>query len=115
MIEECALTGSPATEIARRAIPALARYREPCHSRSIFEIAVTLVPFVALWAVAWAAVHFGYWELSFLAGVPAAGLLVRLFMIQHDYGHVTPYDDWRRAHANYHVNSGHLDRRGVAT
>jgi len=134
MMEKCALTGSPATEIARRAIPALTRYREPCHFRSIFEIAVTLVPFVALWAVAWAAVHFGYWELSFLAGVPAAGLLVRLFMIQHDCGHgsffryrlandwvgrflgvltLTPYDDWRRAHAIHHANSGHLDRRGV--
>jgi omega-6 fatty acid desaturase (delta-12 desaturase) len=86
MIEKSVLTGAP-TDIARRVIPALARYREPCHSRSIFEIGVTLVPFVALWAVAWAAVHFGDCELSFLAGVPAAGLLVRLFMIQHDCRH----------------------------
>jgi omega-6 fatty acid desaturase (delta-12 desaturase) len=37
--------------------------------------------------LAWAAVHFGYWELSFLLGIPAAGFLVRLFMIQHDCGH----------------------------
>jgi hypothetical protein len=110
-----------AADVARRAIATFARYREPSHCRSIFEIAVTLVPFVALWALAWAAVHFGYWELSFLPGVPAAGFLVRLFMIQHDCGHgsffryrlvndwvgrflgvltLTPYDDWRRAHAN---------------
>src|SRR5262245_19941724 len=55
-------------------------------------------------------------------------------MIQHDCGHgsffryrlandwvgrflgvltLTPYDDWRRAHAIHHANSGHLDRRGV--
>jgi omega-6 fatty acid desaturase (delta-12 desaturase) len=26
---------------------------------------------------------------------------------------LTPYDDWRRAHAIHHANSGHLDRRGV--
>jgi omega-6 fatty acid desaturase (delta-12 desaturase) len=26
---------------------------------------------------------------------------------------LTPYDDWRRAHANHHANSGHLERRGV--
>src|SRR5262245_30380630 len=45
--------------------------------RTIFEIAVTFVPFSALWALAWAAVHFGYWELSFLLGIPAAGFLVR--------------------------------------
>ena len=26
---------------------------------------------------------------------------------------LTPYDDWRRAHAIHHANSGHLDRRGI--
>ena len=134
MLEKSAFTAPPAADLARRAIPALAQYRQPRHCRSIFEIAVTLVPFVTLWALAWAAVHFGYWELSFLLGVPAAGFLVRLFMIQHDCGHgsffryrlandwvgrflgvltLTPYDDWRRAHAIHHATSGHLDRRGV--
>src|SRR3974390_1314102 len=134
MEDKSAFIAPPAADVARRALPALARYRDPCHSRSIFEIAVTLVPFVALWALAWAAVHFGYWELSFLLAVPAAGFLVRLFMIQHDCGHgsffryrpandcvgrflgvltLTPYDDWRRAHAIHHANSGHLERRGA--
>src|SRR5262250_3300369 len=134
MIEKSAFATLRAADVARRAVPALARYREPSLSRSIFEIAVTLVPFVALWVLAWAAIHFGYWELSFLLGVPAAGFLMRLFMIQHDCGHgsffryrlandwvgrflgvltLTPYDDWRRAHATHHANSGHLDRRGV--
>jgi acyl-lipid omega-6 desaturase (Delta-12 desaturase) len=133
-VEEGAFTASAPADVARRALPTFARYREPSHCRSIFEIAVTLVPFVALWALAWAAVHFGYWELSFLLGVPAAGFLVRLFMIQHDCGHgsffryrlandwvgrflgvltLTPYDDWRRAHATHHANSGDLDQRGV--
>jgi omega-6 fatty acid desaturase (delta-12 desaturase) len=79
-------------------------------------------------------VHFGLWELSFLLAIPAAAFLVRLFMIQHDCGHgsffryrvandwtgrflsvltLTPYDDWRRAHAVHHANSGHLDHRGI--
>jgi acyl-lipid omega-6 desaturase (Delta-12 desaturase) len=40
-----------------------------------------------LWALAWAALHFGYWWLSLMLAVPAAGFLVRLFMIQHDCGH----------------------------
>jgi acyl-lipid omega-6 desaturase (Delta-12 desaturase) len=134
MVEKGDCAAPPAAGAARHAMPNLARYREPCHSRSIFEIVVTLVPFVTLWALAWAAVHFGYWEWSFLAGVPAAGFLVRLFMIQHDCGHgsffryrpandwvgrflsvltLTPYDDWRRTHAIHHANSGHLGRRGV--
>ena len=112
----------------------LARYREPSHSRSIFEIAVTLVPFAGLWALAWASIYFGYWWLVFLLWIPAAGFLLRLFIIQHDCGHgaffrhrlandwvgrvigvltLTPYDAWRRAHAIHHASSGHLDRRGI--
>jgi acyl-lipid omega-6 desaturase (Delta-12 desaturase) len=112
----------------------LARYREPNHARSIFEIAVTLVPLVALWAVAWAAYYFGFWWISLLLAVPAAGFLARLFMIQHDCGHgsffrhrlandwvgrtigvltLTPYDVWRRTHATHHASSGHLERRGI--
>ena len=123
----------PAAELAQRSRRALAGYREPRHSRSIFEIAVTLVPFAALWTLAWVAVHFGHGELSLLLGIPAAGFLVRLFMIQHDCGHgsffryrlandwvgrilsvltPTPYDDWRHSHA-IHAASGDLDRRGI--
>jgi hypothetical protein len=134
MVEKIPFTAPFAADVAQRWIRDLARYREPCHCRSTFEIAVTLVPFAALWALAMAAVHFGYWQLSFLLTIPAAGFLVRLFMIQHDCGHgsffrhrltndwvgrllgvltLTPYDDWRRAHAVHHANSGHLDRRGI--
>jgi omega-6 fatty acid desaturase (delta-12 desaturase) len=81
----------------------------------------------------WAALSFGYW-LCLLLSVPAAGFLVRLFMIQHDCGHgsffrhraandwvgraigvltLTPYDVWRRSHAIHHAGSGNLERRGV--
>jgi omega-6 fatty acid desaturase (delta-12 desaturase) len=112
----------------------LARYREPNHARSAIEIIITLLPFAGLWLLSWAAVHFGYWELSLLLAVPGAAFLVRLFMIQHDCGHgsffrnrqvndgvgrvigvltLTPYDAWRRAHASHHATSGHLDRRGI--
>jgi len=134
MVEKIPFAAPFTADVTQRWIRDLARYREPHHCRSIFEIAVTLVPFAALWALAWAAVHFDHWELSFLLAMPAAGFLVRLFMIQHDCGHgsffrhrltndwvgrilgvltLTPYDDWRRAHAIHHANSGHLDRRGI--
>ena len=119
---------------ARNWTQILARYRSPNDARSIFEIAVTLVPLAGLWVLAWAALHFGYWWLSLLLAVPAAGFLVRLFMIQHDCGHgaffrhrlandwvgrvigvltLTPYDFWRRTHALHHASSGHLERRGI--
>ncbi|HEX5847016.1 MAG TPA: fatty acid desaturase [Rhodoplanes sp.] len=111
----------------------LARYREPSHFRSAVEIATTILPFVLLWATMWFVLDLGYW-IGLVLAVPAAGFLVRLFMIQHDCGHgaffrqrlandwvgrvigvltLTPYDCWRRAHAIHHATSGNLDRRGV--
>jgi acyl-lipid omega-6 desaturase (Delta-12 desaturase) len=134
MAEQSKSIARPVADLAQRWTRLLTRYREPNHGRSIIEISITLVPFATLWASAWAAVHFGFWELSFLLAIPAAAFLVRLFMIQHDCGHgsffryrlandwtgrclsvltLTPYDDWRRAHAAHHANSGHLDRRGI--
>jgi len=112
----------------------LNRYRDPSVRRSIAELAVTAAPYAALWLAIWAAWHFGFWYVSLLLAVPAAGFLVRLFMIQHDCGHgsffrrrvtndwvgrvigvltLTPYDAWRRAHAIHHGTSGNLDKRGI--
>ena len=111
----------------------LAHYREPSHGRSLFELAMTAGAFALLWFFVWAALRFGYW-LSLLIAVPAAGFLVRLFMIQHDCAHgaffrhraandwvgrvigaltLTPYDVWRRTHTIHHAVSGNLERRGV--
>jgi omega-6 fatty acid desaturase (delta-12 desaturase) len=112
----------------------LSRYRDPSVVRSTFELIVTAAPFAALWLVSWAAWEFGYGWISLLLAVPAAGFLLRLFMIQHDCGHgsffrhraandwvgriigvltLTPYDAWKRAHAIHHGTSGNLDKRGV--
>ncbi|MGB6569489.1 MAG: fatty acid desaturase, partial [Xanthobacteraceae bacterium] len=64
----------------------LARFREPNNGRSIVEILITIVPFVLLWLSMWFVYHLGY-GLYLLLAIPAAGFLVRLFMIQHDCGH----------------------------
>jgi acyl-lipid omega-6 desaturase (Delta-12 desaturase) len=111
----------------------LARYRAPHTGRSLLELAITIGPFVGLWALASIGVYFGYW-ISLLLVVPAAGFLVRLFMIQHDCGHgsffrskwlndwigrvlgvltFTPYDFWRHTHAVHHASSGNLEHRGM--
>jgi len=110
----------------------LARFREPNHGRSVVEVLITIVPFVLLWLAMWLMLPIGYGFYLLLAA-PAAGFLVRLFMIQHDCGHgslfrhrfvndwlgrvigvltLTPYDFWRRAHGIHHATSGNLDRRG---
>jgi len=122
-----------ATESASSWSKILARYRSPRTGRSLVELAVTIGPFVALWLLTWLGLYFGYW-ISLLLVVPAAGFLVRLFMIQHDCGHgsffrskwlndwigrllgvltFTPYDFWRHTHAVHHASSGHLGRRGM--
>jgi omega-6 fatty acid desaturase (delta-12 desaturase) len=118
---------------ARDWLPALDRYRTPSQPRSLLEIAITAVPFALLWLAMWASLEWSY-LLSLAIAVPAAGFLVRLFMIQHDCGHgsffrrrwandwtgraigvltFTPYDHWRRSHAVHHASSGNLDRRGI--
>ena len=111
----------------------LLQYREPNHGRSAVEILITIVPFAGLWFLMQLSLHIQY-GLVLLLAVPAAGFLVRLFMIQHDCGHgsffrnrllndwlgraigvltLTPYDFWRRTHAAHHASSGNLDQRGM--
>ena len=123
----------PCPSDARGWTKILARYRTPSTARSIIELAITAGPLVLLWFLMWATLDLGYW-LCLLLAAPAAGFLVRLFMIQHDCGHgaffhhrfandwvgrvtgvltLTPYDFWRRTHAIHHSTSGNLDRRGI--
>lgn len=118
---------------ARDWVTILSKYREPDALRSSFELAVTIGPFVFLWALAWWSLGVSYW-LTFAISILNAAFLLRLFTIQHDCGHgaffknrtlgdwigraigvltITPYDVWRRTHAIHHGTSGNLARRGI--
>jgi len=121
------------TSSARTWFQRLAPYRNAENGRAVFELLITLAPFLALWAGIWGLMQAGhYW--SVIGFIPAGGLLVRLFIIQHDCGHqsmfsnrrvndwvgrfigiltLTPYDHWKRGHALHHAGSGNLDRRGM--
>jgi acyl-lipid omega-6 desaturase (Delta-12 desaturase) len=100
--------------------------------RSILQLVTTATVFIALLVVMGAASHGRYW-LTLLLAIPTAGLLVRLFIIQHDCGHgsffksraandfvgralsvltLTPYGSWSQGHAAHHASTGNLDRRG---
>jgi len=118
---------------ARDWIEILNRYRKPDAARGLIEIALTVIPLVVLWGLAWLALDISFW-LTLLLAIPAGGFLVRLFMIQHDCGHgaffrrrstndwvgriigivtLTPYDVWARSHAIHHATTGNLDHRGT--
>ena len=71
---------------ARDWLTILARYREPSTRRSLWELAATVVPFVALWALAWMALSVSPW-LALALAVLNGAFLVRIFIIQHDCGH----------------------------
>lgn len=124
-------TDTPRT--AREWLSILARYREPSTRRSLFELAATLAPFIALWTLAWMALSISPWLTLALAMLNGA-FLVRIFIIQHDCGHgaflknrkaqdwvgrvlgvltLTPYAVWRRAHSLHHATHGNLDQRGI--
>ena len=126
-------SASSAITDARSWPKSLARYHRPSSLRSALEIVVTVVPFVALWALTAAAILNAHWW-GLALTIPAAGFLVRLFILQHDCGHgalfphrrandwtgralgvltLTPYDYWRRTHAIHHASAGNLDKRGI--
>ena len=116
-------------ELARH----LATFRRPDTVRGIAELAASAVPMVALWTLMSLSLALPY-GVTLLLAVPAAGFLLRLFLIQHDCGHgaffkgrsandwvgrcigvvtLSPYGFWRRAHATHHAGTGNLGQRGT--
>jgi omega-6 fatty acid desaturase (delta-12 desaturase) len=109
---------------------ALPAFQGPILTRSLGQLAVSLGGFAGVCAIMYATVSVSYWLTSGLS-VLATGLLVRIFIIQHDCGHgsfpgprandvvgilcslltLTPYAAWRRQHAGHHRVWNDLDRR----
>ena len=64
----------------------LAAYKDPDHRRSAWQLATNAALFAGAWALMYVSLRVGYW-LTLLLAVPAAFLLIRLFIVQHDCGH----------------------------
>ena len=109
----------------------LSPYFGPDDRRSAWQMGYTTVLFMGVWALMYWSLGVGYW-LTLLLAFPTAGLLMRLFMFQHDCGHgsyfkshrlacvagsvigvltLTPYHYWRKTHALHHAHAGDLDLR----
>jgi len=52
---------APTPRAAKDWIKTLATYRDPSALRSSFELAVTVGPFILLWALAWYSLSYSYW------------------------------------------------------
>jgi acyl-lipid omega-6 desaturase (Delta-12 desaturase) len=110
----------------------VARYQGSHVGRSLFQLVTTLGLLVVTLVVMNRMLHVEPWVTIALI-VPAAGFIVRTFIIMHDCSHgsflpwpkvndavgfitgvltLTPYAQWRREHALHHASSGDLDRRG---
>jgi omega-6 fatty acid desaturase (delta-12 desaturase) len=111
----------------------LAPYTRPVDRKAWFQLLTTGALFALNWYLMLLSLRGPYW-VTLLAALPAAGLLTRLFIFQHDCGHgaffrsrvanntiggmlgvltLMPYWYWRRTHAVHHGAAGDLDRRGL--
>lgn len=109
------------------------KYRGGDALKSTLQVSTTLILFAAAVIALYASVITGTWLAYAALLIPAAGLLVRVFIVQHDCGHGsyfkkkalntwlgramsvltwTPYHFWRKTHNMHHAASGNLDRRG---
>ena len=111
----------------------LAPYAQPRLTRSLLDIATSVVPYLALSVLIY--LTLGVSDLLTAAlSVLAAGFLVRTFIVFHDCAHgsmlpskranaylgaflgllvLAPSRRWRHDHAVHHATSGDLERRGV--
>lgn len=131
MLEFERMEDSVATGAAWREL--IAKYKKPVLMKSVWQLVNTLVPYLAIVTLMYFSLNVSYW-LTLALAVPAAGFMVRMFIISHDCGHRsffkskrandfwgmiaatlvwTPYAYWRNEHARHHSTSGNLDRRGT--
>jgi omega-6 fatty acid desaturase (delta-12 desaturase) len=111
----------------------LAPHMTPRLRPALLDVATSVVAYLALTAAMFFAFRISYLLVLALA-IPAAGFLVRTFIVFHDCAHAsfvpskranamlgavlgvllyTPFASWRHEHAVHHATTGDLDRRGV--
>jgi acyl-lipid omega-6 desaturase (Delta-12 desaturase) len=111
----------------------LAPYARPHVGRSVLDVATSIVPYLALTLVMYMAVD-SQPLVALALTIPAAGFLLRTYMVFHDCSHGSflpskranawlgtatgllvfeSFESWRHNHAVHHATAGDLDRRGV--
>ncbi|MCB8883298.1 fatty acid desaturase [Acidisoma cellulosilytica] len=107
-------------------------FQAPQQMRAVWQVVSTFGPYLALSVAMYALAKVSVW-LTLLLAIPYSGLMIRIFIFQHDCGHnsffsaplhnrilgracslvtLTPFAWWRRVHARHHVSQNNLDLRG---
>jgi acyl-lipid omega-6 desaturase (Delta-12 desaturase) len=110
---------------------AVAPFEGPDTTSAVRQVVTSIGFYVGVVVAMYWSLGISYW-LTLALSVPAAFMLVRVFIIQHDCGHgsflvskkandvlgaicgvltLAPYANWRRQHAGHHANWNNLDRR----
>ena len=117
---------------ARQIQKDISQFQQSTRLKSIWQIVNSIVPYAALWYLAYEALQISFW-LVLPVTILASGFLIRIFIIFHDCGHgsffrskkandfwgivtgvitFSPYYYWRANHARHHATSANLDKRG---
>jgi omega-6 fatty acid desaturase (delta-12 desaturase) len=112
---------------------AVARHEQPSLPHSLLDLATSAVPYLAISVAMYLCLDVSVW-ITFALAVPAAGFLLRTFIVFHDCAHGSflpskranlwvgrltgllvfqPFANWRHNHSVHHGSSGDLDRRGT--
>ncbi len=111
----------------------VAQYQQPDLRTSVWQVINSFGGLIVSLLFMYFSLRIGYW-LTLLLALPAAGFLVRIFIIQHDCGHgsffksrrandvigtlcgyltLIPYKFWRKSHAVHHAHHAELEERGI--
>jgi omega-6 fatty acid desaturase (delta-12 desaturase) len=109
------------------------QYQQPDIKKSSAQLINSIGGLLITWTLMYFSMRVGYW-LTLLLSIPAAGFVIRIFIIQHDCGHgsffksrkantwigsicgvltFTPYSAWRKSHAIHHAHHAELEERGI--
>ena len=114
-------------------IKIVSRYNHPNRLKSWLQLSLNLFIYSIAWFLMFESLSLSYW-ITLGLSIPAAGILVRLFIIYHDCVHgsyfksrrlrdaiglfigvltFTPYYSWGYNHQIHHETAGNLDKRGI--
>ena len=109
------------------------QYQQPDLRTAVWQVINSFGGLIVTLVLMYFSLRIGYW-LTLLLSLPAAGFLVRIFIIQHDCGHgsffkerrannivgtlcgyltLIPYKFWRKSHAIHHAHHAELEERGI--